>query len=301
MPQERFDELRANQALTGVDESIRELQSIAFKCAQGIKERLAYITERRKQRSAEDEQKKLDFAAGLVERDYLQEREWTTRRGQTTQRARIEVWRNEVKQHVSFEKKNTSDTVPLQRQQKPSRESTAKRPHDSMLLSLEKPFGLSTPANKRIKTATQVDLSSSAVVPPTSSKKSIPYLSTHASLADENVFADDDRAVLDQEIRLNDKKNADDDHENHDEHDDHVDHYDADEDLDKDEDTTSEDSLESSLTQMERTLTRETAMVTVMGLMLPALIQKSDKLRRALEQGVLHQLLGRYGGASKYL
>lgn len=278
MSQEILHGLKAkilqSRTLTGADdESVRELQNMTVKCVQDIKDRLAYITERRKQRSSEDKQKNLDFAAALAERDALKDSERAAEGGQMMHRTRIEVWRDEVKQHFSVEKKTASDTVPEQ-QQKPSRHSTAKRPHDEQLADT------ATPINKRIRTAAQND-SSSAIAPPTSSKKSIPWLSTRVSMADEDVFADEARRYPDQEIQLNNKKNAGDDNDEHDDHDD------ADEEFDKDEDATSEDSLESYLTELEQMLTREMAMVTVMALMLPRMIQKSDTFHQGLEEGDL--------------
>lgn len=274
MSQERFDGLRAkisqNRTLTGADDgSVRELQNMTFKCVQDIKDRLAYITERRKQRSSEDKQKNLDFAAALAERDVLKDSERAITKGQMMYRTRIEVWRDEVKQHFTVENKTASGTVPEQ-QQNLSRQPTAKRPHD------EQSADTATSINKRIRTTAQND-SSSAVAPPTSSQRSIPWLSTRVSMADEDVSTDEHRHYPDQETRPNNKKTAGDDDE----------HDDAAEELDKDEDTTSEDSLESYLTELEQMLTKEMAMVTVMALMLPAMAQKSDKFRQGLEEGGL--------------
>lgn len=280
MSQERFDGLKAkilqSRALNGPDESVRDLQNMTMKCVQDIKERLALITERRKQRNMEDKQRNSEFAAALAERNEVKESENTTKRGQKIHRTRIELWRDEVKQHSLAEKKTTSCGMP---QQQSTRQFVAKRPHDVESSSLEQP-ATATPANKRIKTVTRND-SSSAVAPPTSSKKSIPWLSTRASMADEDVFADDDRPVSNQELRFDNKKNANDDHDEHDEYDD------ADEDFDEDDDADSEGSYESYLTELEQMLTREMAMVTVMALMLPAMIKKPEVLRQGLREGGL--------------
>ncbi|CAD0094544.1 unnamed protein product [Aureobasidium mustum] len=272
MSQERLDGLKAkilqSRALNGPDESVRDLQNMTMKCVQDIKERLALITERRKQRNMENNQKNSDFAAALAERNEVKESENTTKRGQKIHRTRIELWRDEVKQHSLVEKKTTSCGMPQQQQS--TRPSLAKRPHDVESSSLEQP-ATATPANKRIKT-------------------SIPWLSTRASMADEDVFADNDRFVSNHEIQLNNTKNADNDHDEHDDHDeydDHDNHDDADEDIDEDEDADSEGSYESYLTELEQMLTREMAMVTVMALMLPAMIKKPEVLRSGLKEGGL--------------
>ncbi|KAH0265420.1 hypothetical protein KCU91_g11452, partial [Aureobasidium melanogenum] len=290
MSQERFNSLKEkivqSKTLTGPDESVINLQHMTMKCVQDVKERLAYITERRKQRSIEDKQKNIDFAAALAERDAVKESERMTRKGQKAHRTRIEVWRDEVKQHCLVEKKTVSGTVP--QQLKPSRQSTTKRPHDNASPSLEQLAGASTPATKRIKTTTQND-STSAIAAPTSSKKSIPWLSTRASMADENVFADDDRRpVSGQDFRFSNNNNAPDDHDDHgdyDDHDDYDSHDDADEEFDEDEDADSDYSDESYLTELEQMLTTELAMVTVLTLALPRMISRSDAFRQGLEQG----------------
>ncbi|KAG9656713.1 hypothetical protein KCU95_g13506, partial [Aureobasidium melanogenum] len=286
MSQERLNSLKEkiiqSRALTGADGSVINLQSITMKCVQDVKERLAYITERRKQRSIEDKQKNIDFAAALAERDAVKEGERMTKGGQKAHRTRIEVWRDEVKQHCLVDKKTTANTV--SHQQRQSRRTTAKRPHDNTNLSLEQRTGAATPTNKRIKTATQNN-SSSAAAPPTSSKKSIPWLSTRASMVDENIFADDDRPVPNREIRFEKKKNAHDDHEDDDAYDDHDDYDDADEELDQDEDADSEESDESYLTELEQMLTTELAMVTVLTLALPGMIGRSDAFRQGLGEG----------------
>ncbi|KAH0074799.1 hypothetical protein KCU96_g15034, partial [Aureobasidium melanogenum] len=288
MSQEQFNSLKEkivqSRTLTGPDESVINLQNMTMKCVQDVKERLAYITERRKQRSIEDKQKNIDFAAALAERDAVKESERMTRKGQKAHRTRIEVWRDEVKQHCLVEKKTVSVTLP--QQQRPSRQSTAKRPHDNTSSALEQLTGASTPATKRIKTTTQND-STSAIAPPTSSKKSIPWLSTRVSMVDENIFADDDRPVPDQQFRPN-KKNAHDDHDDHedyDEHDDYDNHDNADEAFDEDEDADSDYSDESYLTELEQMLTRELAMVTVLTLALPGMIERSGAFRQGLEEG----------------
>ncbi|KAG9525620.1 hypothetical protein KCV07_g1044, partial [Aureobasidium melanogenum] len=288
MSQERFNSLKEkivnSRALTAPDESVINLQNMTMKCVQDVKERLAYITERRKQRSIEDKQKNIDFAAALAERDAVKESERWTRKGQKAHRTRIEFWRDEVKQYCAVEKKTVSGTVP--QQQYPSRQSTAKRLYENASSSLEQLAGASTPATKRVKTTTQND-STSAVAPPTSSKKSIPWLSTRASMADKNIFADDDRPGLDQRIRPN-KKNTRNDYDDHEDYDDDYDnHDDADEEFDEDEDVDSAYSDESYLTELEQMLTREMAMVTVMALMLPKMIERSDAFRQGLEGGFL--------------
>lgn len=280
MSQERFNSLKEkiiqSRALTGPDESVIDLQNMTMKCVQDIKDRLAYITERRNQRIKEDKQKNLDFAAALAERDAVKESEKWTKKGQKAHRTRIEVWRDEVKQHCAVEKKMLSGTVP--QQQESSRQPTAKRPHNNTGSSLEQVADTATPANKRIKTVTQND-SSSAVAPPTSSKKSIPWLSTRASMAEENIFADDYRPVSNQVTRFNNKENAYDDHDEHDDYEDE----DADEELDEDEDFDYSD--DSYLTELEQMLTTELAMVTVLTLALPGMIERSDAFRQGLEEG----------------
>ncbi|KAH0371013.1 hypothetical protein KCU65_g2158, partial [Aureobasidium melanogenum] len=283
MSQERFNSLKEkiiqSRAPTGLDESVINLQNMTMKCVQDVKERLAYITERRNQKIKEDKQKILDFAASLAERDAIKESEKWTKKGQKAHRTRIELWRDEVKQHCSEEKEARLGTVP--QQQDSSRQSTAKRPHDSTGSSLEQIASTATPANKRIKTATQND-SSSAVAPPTSSKKSIPWLSTRASMADENIFADDYRPTLNQELRSN-KKNAHDDHDEYYDYDDYEDEGEAEE-LDDDEDANSDYSDDSYLTELEQMLTTELAMVTVLTLALPGMIERSDAFRQGLEE-----------------
>ncbi|KAH0273051.1 hypothetical protein KCU91_g6227, partial [Aureobasidium melanogenum] len=282
MSQERFNSLKEkiiqSRALTASDESVINLQNMTMKCVQDIKDRLAYITERRNQRVKEDKQKSLDFAAALAERDAVKESEKWTKKGQKAHRTRIEVWRDGVKQHCAVEKKTTLGHVP---QQDPSLQSTAKRNHDNANLTFEPITDASTPANKRIKTATQND-SSSAVAPPTSSRKSIPWLSTRASMADEDIFADDYRPVPNQVTRFNNNKSAHDDHDGYDDYDDYEDEV-ADGELDEDED--SDYSSDSYLTELEQTLTTELAMVTVLTLALPGMIERSDAFRQGLEEG----------------
>lgn len=282
MSQERFNSLKEkiiqSRALTGSDESVINLQNMTMKCVQDIKDRLAYITERRNQRIKEDKQKSLDFAAALAERDAVKESEKWTKKGQKAHRTRIEVWRDQVKQHSAVEKKTASGTVP---KQQPLRQPTAKRPHDNASLTFEPITDASTPANKRIKTATPND-SSSAVAPPTSSRKSIPWLSTRASMANENIFADDYRPVSNQVTRFNNKESAHDDHDEYDHCDDYEDEI-ADEELDEAEDSDYSD--DSYLTDLEQMLTTELAMVTVLTLALPGMIERSDAFRQGLEEG----------------
>ncbi|KAK6005152.1 hypothetical protein QM012_007931 [Aureobasidium pullulans] len=287
MSQERFDGLKAkilqqsSKSLSPQpDEQVQALQNMTMKCVQDIKERLAYITEKRKQKTTEENQKNLDFAAGLAERNAIKESEKMTKKGQKAHRTRIEVWRDEVRQHCLGDKKKTTSGIMPQQEKLPC-QSTAKRPFDSIGSSVEQVSGTATPTNKRIKTATQND-SSSAVGPPTSSKKSIPWLSTRASMAEENIFANDCRHAAAQEIRFYDK-NTYADHEDNDDHD----HDDADEEFDKDEDEDSDGSYASCLTELEQMLTKEMAMVTVMALMLPAMMQKSQGVRQGFEEGEL--------------
>jgi hypothetical protein len=265
MTKEQFDQTRARILQSREDaeanDPVLKIAKMTQNCIEDIKERLACITERREQRALEQDQKTSSFAAALAERTKVKETEKTTKHGQKTHRTRIEVWRDEVKQLAMVEKKPASGLTAL-KQQNPSRQSTAKRSLDSETVFFEPlPGTSSTPINKRIKTAAQND-SSSLVAPPTSSKKSVPWLSTRAFMADEDVFADDDRHFTNPEIRLQTTKNkkTHDHKENNDK-----DHDDADEEINRDEDVAnSEGSYGSELTELEQMLTVEMAMVDVM-------------------------------------
>ncbi|KAI4755080.1 hypothetical protein E4T52_13988 [Aureobasidium sp. EXF-3400] len=267
MTKEQLDQTKArilhSRADAEANDPVLKIAKMTQNCIEDIKERLAYITERREQRALEQDQKISSFAAALAERNKVKEEEKTTKQGQKTHRTRIEVWRDEVKQlAVRVERKPVSGTTAL-KQQGLSRQSTAKRPLESEPVFFE-PLcaNTSTPINKRIKTAAQND-SSSLVAPPTSSKKSVPWLSTRASMADEDVFADEDRHFPNPRLREK-KKNTHDHNENNDR-----DHDDADEEINReDHDANSEDSYGSELTELEQMLTVEMAMVGVMTMLL---------------------------------
>jgi hypothetical protein len=280
MSKTQFDKTKArilhNRAKA--DDPLLDLAETTKKCVQDIRERLAYIAERREQRALEEEQKTAAFATALVERNKVKETEKTTKQGQKTHRTRIEVWRDEVKQLATMEKHSTSGPL---RQQKPSHQNTVKRSLDSEAAFFERLAGVSsTPINKRIKTA-QHD-SSSLVAPPTSSKKSIPWLSTRASMADEDVFADDERAFAHQDVRVrkNKTKIPDEKHKNNDGNDD-----DADEEIDRDEDDAdSEDTYGSELTQLEQMLAVEMAVVGAMTVLLPEMMKRSGRYKHIKDE-----------------
>ncbi|KAH0288056.1 hypothetical protein M436DRAFT_63603 [Aureobasidium namibiae CBS 147.97] len=268
MTKQQFEQTKAriiqSRAEAETNDPLLKIAKMTQNCIKDIRDRLAYIAERREQKAQEEEQRTIAFATALAERNKVKATEKSTKQGQKTHRTRIEVWRDEVKQLALLEKKPTLGTTAL-KQQNPSLQNTTKRPLDSEVVFFEDLAGTaSTPVNKRMKTAAQND-SSSLVAPPTSSKKSIPWLSTRASMADEDVFADDDCHFPNPEIRLHDKKNkrnAHNDNEN-------IDDDDADEDINRDEDDlNSEDSYGSELTELEQMLTIEMAMVGVMTLLL---------------------------------
>ena len=265
MTKEQFEQTKAailqSRADAEANDPILKIAKMTQNCIKDIRDRLAYIAEKREQRALEEEQRIAAFATGLAERNKVKETEKTTKQGQKTHRTRIEVWRNEVKQ-LAMEEKNPTSGIP--QEQNTSPQIITKRPLDSELVFFEDLPGTSaTPANKRIKTIAQND-SSSLVAPPTSSKKSVPWLSTRASMADEDVFVDDDRRHSpNAEIHICDKRNVN-DNENDEKDDD-----DAEEELDSDEDdANSEDSYGSELTELEQMLTVEMAMVGVMTLLL---------------------------------
>jgi len=270
MTKQQFEQTKAriiqSRAEAETNDPLLKIAKMTQNCIKDIRDRLAYIAERREQKAQEEEQRTIAFATALAERNKVKETEKTTKQGQKTHRTRIEVWRDEVKQLALVKKKPTSGTTVLE-QQNPSLQNTTKRPLDSEVVCSQDLAGnASTPVNKRIKTAAQND-SSSLAAPPTSSKKSVPWLSTRASMADEDVFADDDRHFPNSEIHLHDKKNkrnTHNDNENKANDDD-----DADEEINRDEDDlNSEDSYGSELTELEQMLTIEMAMVGVMTLLL---------------------------------
>jgi hypothetical protein len=268
MTKEQFDQTKArilqSRADAEANDPVLKIAKMTQNCIEDIKERLAYITERREQKALEQDQKISSFAAALAERNAVKETEKTTKQGQKTHRTRIEVWRDEVKQlAVRVERKPVSGTTAL-KPQGLSRQSTAKRPLESEPVFFE-PLcaNTSTPINKRIKTAAQND-SSSLVAPPTSSRKSVPWLSTRASMADEDVFADEDRHFPNPRLCGKKKKYTHDHNDNNEK-----DHDDADEEINRDDhNANSEDSYGSELTELEQMLTVEMAMVGVMTMIL---------------------------------
>lgn len=259
MTRQEFQQAKAKILHSRTDaeanEQLLRIVKMTQNCIKDIKDRLAYIAQRREQRAAEEEQRTIAFATALAERNKVKETEKTTKQGQKAHRTRIELWRDEVKQLAMVEERPTSE---IPQQQNTSLQIITKRPLDSELVFFEDIAGTcSTPINKRIKTTAQND-SSSLVAPPTSSKKSILWLSTRASMADEDVFADDDRHLSHQEIL---KKNTYDNENEDNEKDDD----DADEEVDRDEyDANSEDSYGSELTELEQMLKVEMALVSVM-------------------------------------
>ncbi|KAI4726204.1 hypothetical protein E4T49_05974 [Aureobasidium sp. EXF-10728] len=244
MSKEKLDQIKAkflqSRADAETNDPLLNLAKITKKCIDDLKDRLVYIQQRRDQRAAEEEQKTLAFAAALAERNKAKELEKTTKKGQKQHRTRIEGWRDEVKQLCG--------TI----QQEQQNSSRQKRPLDNS--SFEQYTNTSTPLNKRMKTTAQND-SSSLIAPPTSSRKSIPWLSTRASMADEDIFADDDRPPPARQINLNKKKLI------HDKDD-----QDADEKFDREEDDAdSKDSYAStSLTELEQLAAVEMAVVGMM-------------------------------------
>jgi hypothetical protein len=281
MSKAQFDKTKArilrNRAMQ--EDPLLDLAETTKKCVQDIRERLAYIAERREQRALEEEQKKTAFATALAERNQAKETEKTTKQGQKTHRTRIEVWRDEVKHLAAMEKKSTSG--PLQ-PQKTSRQNTVKRPLDSEAAFFEQLAGVSsTPINKRIKATAQLD-SSSLVAPPTSSKKFMPWLSTRASMADEDIFADDDRVFAHQDVRVhkNKMKIPHEETKNNDGNDD-----DADEEINRDEDdANSEDTYGSELTQLEQMLAVEMAVVGAMTVLLPEMMKRSGRYKHITDE-----------------
>jgi hypothetical protein len=288
MSKEQSERTKANILQSRADarsnEPILKIAAMTQKCVEDIKDRVAYIRERRAQRDSEKEQKNITFATALAERNKVKETEKTTKQGQKTHRTRIEVWRDEVKQLATVEKKPTSGM--LQHQQNSSRQHAAKRPLDNSEIAFFNQLAgtTSTPINKRLKTIAQND-SSSLVAPPTSSKKSIPWLSTRASMADEDIFGYEDCnfpdqgiRVIDQEIRAHEEKiqlheekkkkrridRYDDKNNNN-----HHNHEYADEEINRDgDDGDSEDSYDSELTELEQLLAVEMAMVGVMAFLI---------------------------------
>jgi hypothetical protein len=288
MSKEQFERTKANILKSRADarsnEPILKIAAMTQKCVEDIKDRVAYIRERRAQRDSEKEQKTIAFATALAERNNVKETEKTTKQGQKTHRTRIEVWRDEVKQLATVEKEPSSGML---HQQNSSRQHTAKRPLDNSETTFFNQLAgtTSTPVNKRLKTTAQND-SSSLVALPTSSKKSIPWLSTRASMEDEDIFGYQDCDFLDQGIRVTDqeiraheeklqlheekKKNRRTVHHK----DDNTNkvsknHEHADEEVNRDEeDGDSEESYDTELTELEQLLAVEMAMVGVMAFLI---------------------------------
>lgn len=252
---------KTTQTYIKANDPLLKIAKMTKNCIKDIRDRLAYIAERRKQSALEQEQKTIAFATALAERNKVKETEKTTKQGQKTHRIRIEVWRDEVKQLAMVEKNSMPDIAALE-QQNAARQIITKRPLESELVFFEDIAGTSsTPINKRIKTA-QND-SSPLVAPLISSEKSLPWLSTRTSMADEDVFADDDRHFSHQEIL---KKNV---HDNENNENYEEDYDDAEEEMDRDEyDVNSEVSYGSELTKLEQNLMVEMRMVGIMTLIL---------------------------------
>ncbi|KAI5193704.1 hypothetical protein E4T39_08831 [Aureobasidium subglaciale] len=269
MSKAEFDRIKAkilqNKLVDNANDPASRLQKMALQCVQDVKERLAYITKRREERALAEEEKILSFASALAERNAVKDAEKSTRQGYKAFRTRIEGWRDEVKAKAMVQFK----TLDVQQPRNP-----AKRPLDVTSSSPFDNTSLKTPVNKRIKTTrtTAQDPSSSSAIaaPPTSSKRSIPWLSTRASVDNENVFEDHDHAYPDQEIRLNDNKKVDDDDEQED-----ADEY-TDDEEDDDDDGDDLFSEGSYLTQQEQLLAVELAMVGVMTVVLPQLIEQRN-------------------------
>ncbi|KAI4850340.1 hypothetical protein E4T44_02808 [Aureobasidium sp. EXF-8845] len=280
MSNEQFERAKANILQSRADarsnEPILKIAAMTQKCVKDIKDRVAYIRERRARRDLVKEQKTIAFATALAERNKVKEIEKTTKQGQKTHKTRIEVWRDRVKQLAIVEKEPTSVIL---HQQNSSRQHTAKRPLNNNETIFFSPLAgtTSTPINKRLKTTAQND-SSSLVAPPTSSRKSIPWLSTRASMADEDIFGYEDCNFPDQGIRVTDqkiqlheekKKKSRTVHHKDNKNVNTNNHEYADEEINRDEDdANSEDSYDSELTELEQLLAVEMAMVGVMAFLI---------------------------------
>ncbi|THZ26897.1 hypothetical protein D6C91_02470 [Aureobasidium pullulans] len=242
----------ASKAFTESNDPASNLQKIALECIEDVRERMAYIKERREQRLLDEEQKISSFRSALAERNAYKETEKSTKTGQKAHRKRIEVWRDEVKKQTVVDKKIASGTTTTTTTSQTSKKraldnNNASSPFDKV--------SATTPLNKRFKLALE---DSSSAAQPTSSRKSVPWLSTRASMDDEDVFADDH--VRHPEYENTPRIKNDDD---------------ADEELD-DEDLESEDSY---LTQQEQLLVVEMAMVAAMQSILPQLYEKTRQSR----------------------
>lgn len=241
----------ASKAFTESNDPASNLQKIALECIEDVRERMAYIKERREQRLLDEEQKISSFRSALAERNAYKETEKSTKTGQNAHRKRIEVWRDEVKKQTVVDKKIASASTTTTTSQ-----TSKKRALDKN--SVSSPFdkvSATTPLNKRFKLALE---DSSSAAQPTSSRKYVPWLSTRASMDDEDVFADDHVRHLEYE-NIPRIKNDDD----------------ADEELDVG-DLESEDSY---LTQQEQLLVVEMAMVAAMQSILPQLYEKTRQSR----------------------
>lgn len=244
----------ASKTLTESNDPARNLRKMALECIEDVRERMAHIKERREQRLLDEEQKISSFRSALAERNAYKEVEKSTKTGQKAHRKRIEVWRDEVKKQTVVDKKSASGTTTTATTT--TSQTSKKRALDNNNTS--SPFdqvSATTPLNKRFKLALE---DSSSAAQPTSSKKSVPWLSTRASMDDEDVFADDHVRHPEYE-NIPRIKNDDD----------------ADEELD-DEDLESEDSY---LTQQEQLLVVELAMVAAMQSILPQLVEKTRPSR----------------------
>ncbi|KAG2161110.1 hypothetical protein VTO58DRAFT_104328 [Aureobasidium pullulans] len=242
----------ASKAFTESNDPASNLQKIALECIEDVRERMAYIKERREQRLLDEEQKISSFRSALAERNAYKETEKSTKTGQKAHRKRIEVWRDEVKKQTVVDKKiacasTTTTTTTSQTSKKRALDNNTSSPFDKV--------SATTPLNKRFKLALE---DSSSAAQPTSSRKSVPWLSTRASMDDEDVFADDHVRHPEYE-NIPRIKNDDD----------------ADEEID-DEDLESEDSY---LTQQEQLLVVEMAMVAAMQSILPQLHEKTRQSR----------------------
>ncbi|KAI5261228.1 hypothetical protein E4T47_09492 [Aureobasidium subglaciale] len=263
MPKAEFDRIKAkilqNKPVDDTNDPASRLHKMALECVQDVKERLAYITKRREERALAEEEKIVSFASALAERNAVKEAEKSTKQGQKAHRTRIEEWRDEVK-NQSIVVTNPLEFVPQIRPVKRTLDFTSSSPFGNS--------SLRTPVNKRIKTTTAQDPSSSSAIaaPPTSSKQSIPWLSTRASMENEDIFEDHDLAYPDQEIRLEETLDEEDGQEEADEE--------MDDEVDEDDDLFSEGSY---LTQQEQLLAVELAMVGVMTVVLPQLMEQRNR------------------------
>ncbi|THY29918.1 hypothetical protein D6D01_03409 [Aureobasidium pullulans] len=251
MSRAEFDRVKArilaSKTLTESNDPARNLQKMALECIEDVRERMAYIKERRGQRLLDEEQKVSSFRSALAERNAYKETEKSTKTGQKAHRRRIEVWRDEVKKQTVVDKNiasgTTATTTTSQTSKKRALDNNTSSPFDKV--------SAATPLNKRFKLALE---DSSSAAQPTSSKKSVPWLSTRASMDDEDVFADDHVRHPEYE-NIPRIKNDDE----------------ADEEID-DENLESEDSY---LTQQEQLLVVEMAMVAAMQSILPQLYEKT--------------------------